>query len=987
MLNKLFKKPEPSDNPSASPASTRGAAHAAPAADAAAGETAQLAAKAAWEDKLQEAMGNDTALLALAKDAPILEIKHAAVMALAGEEALRRAEREFRNNDRRVHRAAKQRYETLVQRREAGEQAAKLTESAAVLVHDANISSQRLVELDRAWQTLDAGLLEETQITGYSTLRAQLTTLFRERADHQLAVSRWCADARQAAAHLHAACVESAAAAMNPAAHCVPEAATERARSVLFAMPASDASSAGSLHADNDIAAIGEALRSAIALSAGVDARLKLLAELAYPQAAAAPTSEGEIFPPEGLDANPVAQPARSPSARWKALPPIADADVANVLSARFEDWRRTQAGVRETGRAEIRSRAKEQKQAENQQHTDALAKRVTEAETALAEGHLADAGKRLTAIDKDFGNSGAIRPLQARIDLVQAEFARLKGWQHWGGARAREDLVAEALALAKSCADEMPAGKLPVKAHADAIDKLRDRWKELDKLGGATSRALWQRFDTALKAAYVPVATHLAKLKAARQENLGARSKLISALNAIPLAGADMPAADGGNVEREQNENANATEITSKDVNANKNTDAAYPSSHAVQDWRELARALAHFQTEWRKLGPLEHTVPHKARQALVLRMEKSVARLEQPLQEARRVAQLKREQLIVRAKALAAEPTSAPPAAKPAHRGTTRNAMRHDNRNATPGKRTVEEPRGRPADRPAENSIAKVRELQIEWQSQAKEIPLARNIENALWAEFKAATDAVFTQRDALVTLRDAEFKANNDAREALIVRLSGLGADATPAAVKRTIAEVDLEWQKTGDASRSEAAKFEARFRAARDAAQHCLAGNAQRSWQLTCDTLSAKLALCEEAESSAPGADIEARWSAQPLLPAMWEKALQTRFKAGIENPARSVMPPSAQDALNTALLQLESDLDLASPPAFHAARRELKLRAMKNAIESRQAPGSASAGVEKMLAGAFAAGGTDAEARERLAAILAAVRSLPPENIR
>ena len=43
------------------------------------------------------------------------------------------------------------------------------------------------------------------------------------------------------------------------------------------------------------------------------------------------------------------------------------------------------------------------------------------------------------------------------------------------------------------------------------AVNSLRERWKELDKLGGATSRTLWQRFDAALKTAYLPVVAHLA--------------------------------------------------------------------------------------------------------------------------------------------------------------------------------------------------------------------------------------------------------------------------------------------------------------------------------------------------------------------------------------------------------------------------------------------------------------------------------------------
>ena len=89
--------------------------------------------------------------------------------------------------------------------------------------------------------------------------------------------------------------------------------------------------------------------------------------------------------------------------------------------------------------------------------------------------------------------------------------------------------------------------------------------------LGGATSRALWQRFDTALKAAYEPVAAHLKALQAQREQNLLARQALVQTLGETAL-----PDADAG----------------------------ADPSH-----WRPVAEAVEHHLTEWRKLGPVEHT------------------------------------------------------------------------------------------------------------------------------------------------------------------------------------------------------------------------------------------------------------------------------------------------------------------------------------------------------------------------------------------
>ena len=148
MLSKIFKKNETPPPPILAPKQAT--------APAPAEMAAQLADKASWESKLQAAAGDDAALLAIAKESPLIEIKHAAVEALVSEDALKRAEREFRDHDRRVHRTAKQRYETLVNRRVAGVSAAKLIETAAVLLHESSIPANRLVELDRAWTALDA---------------------------------------------------------------------------------------------------------------------------------------------------------------------------------------------------------------------------------------------------------------------------------------------------------------------------------------------------------------------------------------------------------------------------------------------------------------------------------------------------------------------------------------------------------------------------------------------------------------------------------------------------------------------------------------------------------------------------------------------------------------------------------------------------------------------------------------------------------------
>jgi hypothetical protein len=816
--------------------------------------------KGPWEEQLRAAAGNDEALLSVARSAPFIDIKHAAVQALISEEALKLAEREFRNHDRRVHREAKQRWEAKVAAREAQAQAALLIDAASALVEEANIPANRLVELDRAWHALNPALLEESRKAAYAAVWTKLTTLARERGDQQLWTKRWLGEANRALTQFHTVCLQVARGDKPRTDLVLVRAGLEATLSAL--LTAADATSAAP-----SIMNLQTALCAALQLAADTDARLNFLDTL-----------------PSATDG--------TQAAAWQALA-IGDALVAAALNARFEQWQRDQADVRQARSAEVKKHASEQSKAARQVRLDEIQAALTQAEAALAAGHLAETIEHLHKVDGAAQSTALDKKLQARMEAVQGEVARLKGWQHWGGGRVREDLVLEAEALAKASAAE----KLPVKAHADAIDNLRERWKELDKLGGATSRTLWLKFDGALKTAHLPVAAHLAKLKAARQENLEVRNKLIAALDGVALA------------------------------------DAA---GEQPQDWRALARALEQFQTEWRKLGPLEHTVPHKARNALETRQKASIERLDAPLREVRRIEQLKRSKLIERAKALAADPA-------------------------------------------ARDAVSKVRELQTEWQQHAKGLPLARNEENKLWAEFKAATDAIFTQRDALHAARDAGLKSHQAAREALIARLAALTAGTPATELKRTIADVDREWRNAGEAPRAVAARLDASFRAARDTAQQHLAGSANRIWHGHCDTLAVKLAMCAEIESAPPAEDIERRWQSAVALPGSWEKALQTRFKAALGNPGSTATTQTSPEAINTVLLQLEASLNVESPPAFQATRRELKLRAMKNALEGRKSAEVSAADIDRWLAEAFGWVRVDEVSRQRLLKIRAALR--------
>ena len=1055
--------------------------------------------RAAWQPRLQAAIGDDAALLAVAQGAPGLDIKLAAVQALVGEPTLRQAERAFRSHDRRVHRLAKQRLEAAVAQRTTQARVLALIDNAAALVGQAGVPVNHLVTLDRDWQALDGAWIEAPQQARFSALRERIDGELREQSGQQQRLQRWLADAAAGLAGLSQACTHAVAGTDdNPGSGLAS--ACETVEALQLSSPAGPAAAtltlslagalqtAAAVQARLDLLAAlsKEALVAAVAAPAAgptADAAAPELATAEPPGAglpvacmpaadtpaavtpaadipAASPPAAGlpatdrsaaespapgaptAAAPPPTTAAPPPA--ALSPAQRWQALPTLPDAALADPLAQRFAQAQRALAPalpavVPARRQPETRPEARPARsprpspQGPNADQAAQLDGLLTAAEATAAEGQLAALQQQLQAFDTALAalpgvtlNLPAGDSLRARYQALLDERSRLKDWQHWGGGRVREDLVAEAEALARITLAAMPmagpvtvavpaappeaaapadpadsadpaepgepaepaeptaasepalaaeptppasdgvvlpadpaagapaaalsrraepvpptrpALSLNLKTHGDAIQALRTRWRELDRLGAAASQALWAAFDGALHQAYQPLAARQAAVKAARQDNLAAREALLETLEALPEQPAPGADDDGG---------------------------AA---------WKEQLRALDRFQAAWRPLGPVEHTVPAAARDALLQRHRRAVERIEQPLQHARRAAAGVREQLIERAESLVGA-----------------------------------------ADRaPAPDAPQQVRALQAEWQQHARTLPLARAAENALWSRFKVATDAVFQQRDAAYGARDAELGVNLAAREALLQRLTdlsalvgqsdagidagidvGIAADAAArgqapgasrgaAEIERTLADVDRSWRQDAELPRGAAGPLEARYREARAAAQRLLAEAGRARWQFGCDGLIARWQLCEMREGGASvsaamavePADLARQWAELPSWPGPCDDALARRWVA----PVGAV--PVPQPELDGWLLALEVALDLPASPAQQAARQQLKLLALKNALEGRS-PGNAAPQRSPLqsLAAALGQAGLSGAQRERLQVLLAALRQAP-----
>jgi hypothetical protein len=126
---------------------------------------------------------------------------------------------------------------------------------------------------------------------------------------------------------------------------------------------------------------------------------------------------------------------------------------------------------------------------------------------------------------------------------------------------------------------------------------------------------------------------------------------------------------------------------------------------------------------------------------------------------------------------------------------------------------------------------TAATFRDLLAQWKSAGR---ASKDVDDALWQRFKAAQDTFFRARNAISAERDAEFRANAEAKAALLAEAEKLDTsdlDAARAAL-RTIGD---KWDRIGKVPRERGADLERRLRAiekrVRDAPSHAIDPEAQ------------------------------------------------------------------------------------------------------------------------------------------------------------
>jgi hypothetical protein len=106
-----------------------------------------------------------------------------------------------------------------------------------------------------------------------------------------------------------------------------------------------------------------------------------------------------------------------------------------------------------------------------------------------------------------------------------------------------------------------------------------------------------------------------------------------------------------------------------------------------------------------------------------------------------------------------------------------------------------------------------AAFRDLLTQWKAAGR---AAKDVDDVLWQRFKAAQDTFFGARNAASAERDSEFRANADAKEALLTEAEKLDTSDLEAA-RAALRAIGDKWDAIGKVPRERGAELERRLRA--------------------------------------------------------------------------------------------------------------------------------------------------------------------------
>jgi hypothetical protein len=284
--------------------------------------------------------------------------------------------------------------------------------------------------------------------------------------------------------------------------------------------------------------------------------------------------------------------------------------------------------------------------------------------------------------------------------------------------------------------------------------------------------------------------------------------------------------------------------------------------------------------------------------------------------------------------------------------------------------------------AERPADGgSMAAMIALQKQWQDGMRgAIRLKANEDQRLWDEFRAAGTALFGKRDAEKAAKNSERNEQVGARRELINEMQALANLDDAAAIRRGIDDVGSRWNALPWPDRRPLRDVEQKFSNARTAANARIAAIRGEQEALVRAAAAERMAVVERAEQAlaagntpdiaALRTEIEGMLAEGDKLDAGVVTRLAALQKAAAAGPdAWRAQVEKTQAERDALLMELEIVLDLPSPAALAADRRMRMLKRLAESKNSRSTPplmaADAAKAVEKLLAMPMATQGVEA----------------------
>ena len=188
--------------------------------------------------------------------------------------------------------------------------------------------------------------------------------------------------------------------------------------------------------------------------------------------------------------------------------------------------------------------------------------------------------------------------------------------------------------------------------------------------------------------------------------------------------------------------------------------------------------------------------------------------------------------------------------------------------------------------------------RALMEEWKAAGR---APRDVEDALWARFRAAQEKFFSRRNKTFSDRDAEFEANAAIKEKLLEEAEKLDPATGLDAAKAKMRSIQERWEAAGKVPRERIREFDQRLHAVEEK----LKSAEDRHWRRTDPETTARVAQfrarvdtyrAQAAKARASGDERKAREADKQA--AQWEEWLRRRRVPSTADPRRTCFQADA-----------------------------------------------------------------------------------------